>query len=229
MSLKCSVFGHAYGDVEITREREEDGSEVITTIRETQECKRCGEQRVVSENKEVTTLETAADIVADDLEEDSEPSTEAPSSETTAPEADEDAPTPAPAPDDDGATILDAETGTDVATDELDDVDPVEEPSSEDDDGVILEDEEPTPEREPGEWPAEPEDSDDDWRPETDIDPMPEEEERTVEPTGSAVSVPDGEFYCPECEFRTPVRESSHREGDFCPECHRGTLEHVPE
>ncbi|MFT4946748.1 MAG: hypothetical protein ACI8TL_000984, partial [Natronomonas sp.] len=74
MSFKCSVFGHAYGDSEIEREREEDGSEVVTTIRETQTCTRCGEMRVVSENKEVTTLETAADIVAEDLEADEQAS-----------------------------------------------------------------------------------------------------------------------------------------------------------
>jgi len=67
MSFKCSVFGHRYGDPEVERDREEQGSEVVITIKESETCKRCGETRVVSENKEVTTLETPSDIVGDDI------------------------------------------------------------------------------------------------------------------------------------------------------------------
>jgi Zn finger protein HypA/HybF involved in hydrogenase expression len=47
-----------------------------------------------------------------------------------------------------------------------------------------------------------------------------------VEPTSSAVTVPEGSFRCPECDFSTDVESSSLRAGDFCPECHRGSLEH---
>ncbi len=227
MSFKCSVFGHAYGDSEIEREREEDGSEVVTTIRETQTCKRCGEMRVVSENKEVTTLETAADIVAEDLE---EPEPEQPPAETEPREQTESAETE--------TIIPDAETGEDITTAEPAQPETVEseppeqtaETDPETDDGVILDEDEDEsePEREPGEWPKEPEDDGDDWKPEIDIDPTPDDDRR-IEPTETAVTVPEGEFHCPECEFVTPVEESSLREGDFCPECHRGTLEHVPE
>ena len=46
------------------------------------------------------------------------------------------------------------------------------------------------------------------------------------EPTTAAVSVPDGEFVCEECDFRTTVESSSLRAGDFCPECQTGTLVH---
>ncbi len=58
MGLKCSVLGHKYGDATVERDREEQGSEVVITIREIETCERCGEERVVSENKEVTTLAT---------------------------------------------------------------------------------------------------------------------------------------------------------------------------
>lgn len=60
MSLRCSLLGHAYGDTEIEREREEQGSEVIVTVREFEECQRCGERSVVTENKEVTAIDAAA-------------------------------------------------------------------------------------------------------------------------------------------------------------------------
>ncbi|NHN57494.1 MULTISPECIES: oxidoreductase [Halorussus] len=60
MSLRCSLLGHSYGDAEIEREREEQGSEVVVTVREFEECERCGDRRVVTENKEVTAIETPA-------------------------------------------------------------------------------------------------------------------------------------------------------------------------
>jgi ssDNA-binding Zn-finger/Zn-ribbon topoisomerase 1 len=101
----------------------------------------------------------------------------------------------------------------------------VEETDPETDDGVILDEEEDEaqPDRAPGEWPDEPDDGDDQWKPDTEVDPTPDTE--GIEPTGSAVTVPEGEFHCPECEFTTPVSESSLRRGDFCPECHRGALQ----
>jgi ssDNA-binding Zn-finger/Zn-ribbon topoisomerase 1 len=231
MSFKCSVFGHAFGDSEIERDREEEGSEVVTTIRELQTCKRCGETRVVSENKEVTTLETAADIVAEDLDagdDAAEPA--APADDSPAGES----PVESQPDDPDDTAIVDAETGEQTAVgagggaDTQPDTPDTPDVDAEEDDGVILDedDEEETPERAPGEWPEEPDDGDDDWRPETDIEPDPEVQ---VEPTASAVTVPEGEFHCPECGFTTPVEESSLRQGDFCPECHRGSLEHGTE
>lgn len=56
MGLKC-LLGHDFGDPEVERERQEEGNEVVVTLREVKTCRRCGEQRVVSENKEVTSVE----------------------------------------------------------------------------------------------------------------------------------------------------------------------------
>ena len=278
MSFKCSVFGHAFGDAEIEREREEEGKEVVTTIREKQTCKRCGETRVVSENKEVTTLETAADIVAEDLDDDEDdgadvadgpatPEEEAVIDESATDaeiideaedaevvedaedEGDDDADEavevddPAVVEDDaevigdDADGIEETETGDDEVEEDAETAIPDAEtgddvadtPDASSDDGVILEDEAeqaPAGDRALGEWPDEPEESEDDWEPETEPD---FEEGTTIEQTSTAVTVPEGEFQCPECEFTRPVAESSLREGDFCPDCHRGSLEHVSE
>ena len=242
MSFKCSIFGHDYGDPEVERDREEEGSEVVITIRETETCNRCGTVRVVSENKEVTTVETAADIVAEDLT-DEPPAAGAEESDGGDSEEGTDEPAETEIPD--------AETeGTTTDTGPY----PSGEPhiSEEADDAVILEEDEPEEDREPGEWPEEadtdvddsqpqqsveaegterepgewPEDDlgeDDEWKPEIDPDP---DDGPTIERTDSAVTVPEGEFHCPECGYTTPVEASSLRAGDFCPECHRGALEH---
>ena len=280
MSLKCSIFGCRWGDTEVEREREEDGSEVIITIRETETCSRCGDVRVVSENKEVTTLETAADIVADDLADDSpEQSTgatpsgaadePAPAGEEPAPEeatgsepattipdaesdavvtADDAAPTGGDPPEDvDDAVILDsgddpgetasspepeqpAETGQ-VEQSGVDEGWDASEPAVEQDQGAEIVGEpetdadEESGERDHGEWPEEPDDGDD-WEQPTDIDHGVDEEPSGFGTVGNAVTVPEGEFYCPECAYTTPVESSSLRAGDYCPECHRGSLEH---
>ena len=242
MSYKCAVFGHRYGETEVEREREEDGSEVVITVRELETCTRCGKTRVVSENKEVTTLQTAADIVADDLEDTSE------DSDSTAPTEAADEPE-TPAPDESPAQTPAEGSGVHIPEAEPD----TEAPDPAEEDAVILDadDEDDEDDREPGEWPDEPagdadaedavawpqereeapEDDEPSWELPSDIDPHPETESAdsrssTVRPTGSALTVPEGEFYCPACEFTTPVESSSLRAGDFCPECHGATLEH---
>jgi len=53
MGLKCSVFGHDYADYDVERERADHGREVVTTVRTTEICRRCGDSRVVSENTEI--------------------------------------------------------------------------------------------------------------------------------------------------------------------------------
>ncbi len=60
MGLRC-LLGHDFTEPEIEREREEQGAEVVTTVREVKTCARCGETQVVSENTEVTTIEQLAD------------------------------------------------------------------------------------------------------------------------------------------------------------------------
>ncbi|OYR53668.1 DUF7093 family protein [Halorubrum halodurans] len=63
MGLRC-LLGHDFSEPELEREREEDGEEVVTTVREVKTCARCGETQVVSENTEVTTMEQLADQAA---------------------------------------------------------------------------------------------------------------------------------------------------------------------
>ena len=217
MSLKCSVFGHVFGDPEVEREREEQGDEVVITVREVRTCSRCGTERVVSENKEVTTLETPSDIVGEG-EDEPDGTDDAADTGQNPPSMNID-PSPTASP---------AGVETDSA------------PPPEEDDGIILddgteaEDEDEAPERDPGEWPEEAEQGAETGEAaevvETDPTPDPEgvdpDPETDVEPTSEVLTVPEGTFHCPECEFSTPVEDSSLRAGDFCPECHQGTLEH---
>jgi len=276
MALKCSVLGHAFGETEVERQREEQGSEVVITIREVETCERCGEEQVVSENKEVTAIETPSDIAADVIEDDAddeeagadEGASDEPSDEPAAPDtagepadgddatiiddepdgddvaevdaspavADTDATAdPAPSPEAEDAEIM--EGSDDPADDELEDPstevtvpdaeggEAVAAEDPDEDDGVILGDDEEASvagDRSPGEWPDEPDGGDDDWSPTTALG-----EETEAETGGTdAVTVPEGQFYCPECEFTTEVASSSLRAGDFCPECHTGSLVH---
>ncbi|MDS0280866.1 DUF7093 family protein [Haloarcula onubensis] len=278
MGLKCSVIGHKYGAAEVEREREEQGSEVVITIQERETCERCGKTRVVSENKEVTAIETPSDIAGDMLEDgdatadepvdDGAPADDGAATEATVDESADPAKTGgteadkaesatagsdevddgaagAVDPDADDAEIIDDDDGvpagadselenpsTEVSIAEAEENEPpldAEEAAvasdPESDDGVIIddEDEDPTDDRLPGEWPEEPDDDGDDWAPET--GGADDEDASEVEPFGgTAVTVPNGEFRCPECDFSTEVASSSLRAGDFCPECHKGAL-----
>jgi hypothetical protein len=266
MTLTCSLFGHDFGEAEVVREREEDGSEVIITVREIKHCSRCSAERVVSENKEVTTVETPSDIVGEELNADPEDgaadagadagadtdaeSTDTPASagvsggEPAEPAATADGTDDAGGADGaDGATATgagDAGAASDGEAESATVPDaegvPPGSRDPEEDDGIILDDEEES-ERETralGEWPEEEEDEED-WAPEidpeadTDADSSADAEPETVEATSEVLTVPEGTFHCPECAFSTPVEDSSLRAGDFCPECHRGTLEHRAE
>lgn len=71
MVLRCSLLGHDFGDTDVDREREERGSEVVVTVQEYEECSRCGQRNVISENTEVTSLSTGTD--ADSLPDDYDP------------------------------------------------------------------------------------------------------------------------------------------------------------
>jgi ssDNA-binding Zn-finger/Zn-ribbon topoisomerase 1 len=275
MGLKCSVIGHKYGDAAVEREREEQGSEVVITIQERETCERCGKTRVVSENKEVTAIETPADIAGDMLDEeptDDEAADDEATDEVGADEGDDvtesvagsdaaeaadksgadDGSAVEPVdPDADDAEILDDDESPATGDSELEnpstevsiaDAEAAEAPlddeeaaaqDPESDDGLILDaDEEASSvhdDREPGEWPREPGEEDDDWAPETESAET-DGESADVEPFGAnAVTVPNGQFRCPECEFITEVASSSLRAGDFCPECHKGALVHSGE
>src|SRR6056297_567502 len=84
MGLRC-LLGHDFGEPELQREREEDGDEVVTTVREVKTCARCGETQVVSENTEVTTMQQLADEAAASRTGESDPG--GPAGPETAPDA----------------------------------------------------------------------------------------------------------------------------------------------
>ncbi|WP_225333243.1 DUF7093 family protein [Halomicrobium urmianum] len=308
MSLKCSVLGHSFGETEVERDREEQGSEVVITIREVETCERCGTERTVSENKEVTAIETPDDGVvggpADDADEpadasaatddggetagaesdeaavdeptddgaaeivDGEPADESggdgdaepavaadAAAEASGSDGDAADPDAAPggasaadAPDpDQGAEIIDAEDDEPVepVDDELADPsvgepEPSDEPEpdpAEADDAVFIDDaddeDDDRDDRAPGEWPDEGDEDDGgdgEWTPDVGTG-EPAEGPEIRNSSGVSVTVPEGQFRCPECDYTTPVESSSLRAGDFCPECHRGSLvnEPVPE
>jgi len=253
MSLKCSLLGHRFDETSVERDRQEDGSEVVTTITELETCSRCGETRIVSENKEVTTMETS-DVDAgtdasvgtgsargsgagdagrgDDaeiLDDGTATATEA--RRASVPDAESGSgpgPGPgaagpgAPEPHEEDAVIIDGDgdggegTVADDGQPEVASSDSsatggetgVESPAETGTAGTV-----PESESGAGEWPEE-------TRRET-----PEQSGVTFEQSASpTVTVPEGMFKCSECGFTTEVESSSLRAGDFCPECHRGTL-----
>ncbi|MFB6282182.1 MAG: hypothetical protein ABEH40_09195 [Haloferacaceae archaeon] len=56
MELRC-LLGHEFGEREVERERREAGDEVVVIYRTVENCRRCGTRRVVSENKEVRSID----------------------------------------------------------------------------------------------------------------------------------------------------------------------------
>ncbi|MEY7848921.1 hypothetical protein AB7C87_06905 [Natrarchaeobius sp. A-rgal3] len=176
MVLRCSLLGHAYGEPEVQREREERGSEVVVTVQEFEECARCGERNVISENTEVKSLVTDSDDRSrpDDSEPESTTQRPDPDAEVAAtadeePDVAETAATPDESDTD--AVIVDAEPTEEEPADadpvsassddggaESDDLDVPTDESGEPitDDGEILDGEtdgRPADDRERGEWP----------------------------------------------------------------------------
>jgi hypothetical protein len=278
MGIKCSLLGHSFTGTSVEEEREEQGSEVVITIKEVETCERCGKTRVVSENKEVRSIESASAV--EGAEPEPEPGPDASASESAGTPAGGSSPSPdIDAAEDDAELIEEAEqtesepapdpepdTATsDAASGATEEPAPAQDPAdttagtddtgvdaaeSHDDDAVILDDDdEDEPDREPGEWPEEtrredpgeavdatdtaewPDEDggdDDEWEPSESL--TSEIDEAEVKPAGSAtVTVPEGQFECAECGFRTDVESSSLRAGDFCPECKTGTLEYQSE
>jgi hypothetical protein len=131
MGLRC-LLGHDFGPPEIEREREENGDEMVVTVREVETCRRCGEERVVSENKEVTAIRSPDELGLDA------------SADGAAADADD--------PAGSGESPVDAPTaaGQSTAGDESA-PSSADLPSDAEDDGVILDDEDAA--RGHGEWP----------------------------------------------------------------------------
>jgi hypothetical protein len=157
MGLRC-LLGHEYANREVEREREERGDEVVVTYRTVETCDRCGERRVVSENKEVRPIRNPREedvttglgggVTADMAGEadgesapDASPSDAAPATDETEPAS----------MGDDGA-VVDAEAET--VPDAEADPDPAPDPAEED--AVILDDDatEDDDGRAHGEWPS---------------------------------------------------------------------------
>ncbi|OIB58507.1 DUF7093 family protein [Natrialba sp. SSL1] len=125
MVLRCSLLGHDYGESDVEREREERGSEVVVTVQEYEECVRCGDRHVISENTEVTSLSA---VSATQTESDTVTDATAPDSETTS------TPDPDPSHDEVSTPPTDEPTHAtaDSSTTEIDEADGVT------DDGMII-------------------------------------------------------------------------------------------
>ncbi|QLH80161.1 DUF7093 family protein [Halosimplex pelagicum] len=176
MSIKCSLLGHSFGETTVEREREEEGTEVVITITEMETCSRCGESRVVSENKEVTTLETpeggadefeatpgeAADDTADVTDAggsvDAEETADAGESAASGDEVGAGDATDAVILDDDATDESSAQAearGTETTIPDAEDGAATEaDVDADEDDAVIIGDDEGD-DRDPGEWPDE--------------------------------------------------------------------------
>ena len=121
MGLKCRLFGHTYGNPEVERSRKEAGDEVVVTIRNVKRCERCGDEKMVNQTKEVTSVRTPEEVGLDAAEDgaatpnsasggDSGPAT-GPESPVTPVESD---PTPAAEPTPDLDAAVDATVGGDT-------------------------------------------------------------------------------------------------------------------
>ncbi|SDG04166.1 hypothetical protein SAMN04488067_11359 [Halorubrum xinjiangense] len=130
MGLRC-LLGHDFGEPELQREREEEGDEVVTTVKEVKTCARCGETQIVSENTEVTTMEQLADEAAANAAGGSDTGAAATPEGGPAPGAAEGGAGP-------GAAAGRAEAGDGASADEGVTLD--EEPGAGSDDAVIIDD-----------------------------------------------------------------------------------------
>lgn len=246
MGLRCLV-GHDYGDLQTESERDEAADEVVITIREYRSCTRCGNRRIISENKEVKPLVPPSEPPTEPSEPTREPVDLEPSEEVSAEE-------------DDGI-ILPSDSAED-------DDDPEERshgewPKSAHDQPPSSGEEDP-----PKQWPdprgedegydAEP----DDGQPAADVEfsrsgLMPERRPSVAEDHDSGIAAttgsadndssslesgirrsgpgpsptarqreagPDAVFACPQCGYESPGIGASLRAGDICPECHSGYL-----
>lgn len=159
MGLRCSLFGHAYGEPVTERDRKRRGDEEVVTVRELRTCKRCGVEKVLSENTEVRHLDSVPADPDPGSPVDREAATEA-NDDRSAPESTEeevdvadlvdaaeaDRSTPAGAADSADAT---AESGADTVPESEDDAKPAapeadegavesDEPVDDEDGGIIM-------------------------------------------------------------------------------------------
>ena len=173
MVIRCSVLGHDYGDAGVERERDERGEEVVRTARQVRTCRRCGHERTVTENTEVTALEPEAGVVrnADGrvVAATAEENVAADGTGAITIEGADDATGDAASDDPGGDSSTDdaASTSETVATvgddgdDRADDAEPRGRPDASGDDAELAtvdDDADGASGRAPGEWPADPDD-----------------------------------------------------------------------
>lgn len=162
MGLRCRIFGHAYDEAETEQEKQRRDEVLVTTFRETEICRRCGHENVVTEYS-VTAPLAAAEQTAD---------------------AATDGPSGDPGPPEDGpvgvATAAGADTGAEAE--------------------------------------AQPHDR------------GASESATRVDDAATRLAAASPTYVCPECQFTEGVYATPTREGDLCPECHRGhiTVQHRP-
>ncbi|WP_396610779.1 hypothetical protein ACH9L7_11150 [Haloferax sp. S1W] len=176
MGLTCRLLGHSYGEPETEREREERGDEVVVSIREVQVCSRCGDEQVISENKEVTAIRTPEEVGMTEAEVETaaagfEPATPEPTTAAddspieTAPDPETEAQTeaePEPKPEPEPAQSASA-TSEETAEERNDQLN--EPPVT--DDAIILDDDDDEAGRDRTQWPDEVDEMDTE-------DPVPE-------------------------------------------------------
>jgi hypothetical protein len=68
MGFRCSLLGHTFDESDVNRSREVRGDEVVTVVETIERCSRCGDERVVAENKEVVSVVNAEDVDLDEEE-----------------------------------------------------------------------------------------------------------------------------------------------------------------
>lgn len=200
MGLKCSLLGHSFEPADFERERKEEGSEVVTVVREIERCVRCGEERVVSESTEVTAVVDEDEVDLDDT-----------GDGTGGGVADAGGSVGTGAGEEYAARDPEEED-TEILTDEEPDREPGAWPDEPDDGWDPAEAPTPDSEAAPGDEADEPGEA----SPEADAGgdgPVAPDEE-----TLSGITVPEGTIVCTECDFSVDA-DSSYRDGDPCPDC----------
>jgi len=235
MGLACTLLGHRYGDVELEHDREERGEEAVIVTREVATCERCGQEHVLSESTEVTSIVDPDDVGVDtdadvDPEADDEADADATDADTPSQSRSRSGSADAGAGEDDGAAPEGSASGPaegDAAARGSSSAALDPDPDPDEEDAVILEEGESDDGRDYGEWPdtdvdvgdvGDPGDAGADDRDDETEAAAREAEERVFEEIDHAADVPDA-LVCPDCGFRTEAAGTPLRAGDACPDC----------
>ena len=191
MGFKCRLFGHSYGSPEAERSREEDGDEVVVTVRKVKRCERCGDERTVNQTKEVTSVRTPEEVGLDAAAGESPVAPVEPDATTAAGTSDPVDATvgadadPDPTPDTVDAAEADVADVADGATAPADDGETTPEPADADPDGnaTVEKPDVATADADAGAEPAE-QDADDGWATGSDdwddVDPDPDVDDAVI-------------------------------------------------